>query len=53
MRVPAPPNPVKARAIAVKVKFPKPSILNTRIKEISNASRADEMKKSDIWYFFI
>ena len=43
--VPPAPNPVRARAIAEKVKFPKPSTLSTLISEISRARREEEVKK--------
>ena len=46
--VPDAPKPVSASAIAVYVKFPNPSIFNTRMSEISSASTAAEMKKREI-----
>ena len=49
VQVPAAPNPVRARAIAADVKLPKPSILNTRMREISKARREEEMKKMESW----
>ena len=44
--VPPAPKPVRARAIAENVKFPKPSTLNTRISEISRARRDEDVKNN-------
>jgi hypothetical protein len=44
--VPPAPKPVRARAIAEKVKLPKPSTRKTLINEISRARREEDVKKS-------
>ena len=48
--VPPAPKPVRARAIAENVKFPKPSTLNTLMSEISRARSDEDVKNSAVKY---